>query len=380
MKVSIIVSVYNMEEYIDKCVTSVLEQSFTDFELILINDGSFDKTDEVCRKWEKVDDRIVYVSKINEGLGISRNKGIKMSCGEYVTFLDADDWLAQDYLEKLVSSAISHDSDIVIGDLFYVSLTEGGFTEKISAIRLPDGVSDPGREKNYFGKCRTFLCGKLFRKDMFVKYDTWLPGHNYEDISVTAYLISKAGTVSHIGGAIYYYFRNREGSIINDFSHLPNIKLSMGELVSRFENDGSFEKYRLQLMNLCWGQVCNVFNLTRSRFADNDGRRASEICDDILGEFLKIFPEGKRIVNARFYVDEDDVIRRAVRNIVLGDEQIVDNLEMADVLVYWKDGKEYADRLASKGKLEILIDKNQVTDKETLIWDISDELFWELFK
>ena len=374
LKVSVIVSAYNMEEYIDKCVKSVLTQSFRDFELILINDGSFDKTGAICHRYAELDERVVHISKPNEGLSISRNKGIKMARGEYVTFLDADDWLHPDYIEKLVESAEQNEADIVISDLCYVSQTDEGFVQNFSAIRLPNGKADSANEKNFFGRCRTFLCGKLFRKELFFRYDVWLPGHNYEDISVVPYLISKAGVVSHQPGTYYYYFRNREGSIINDFKYLPSIRTSLNELIDRFVNDGSFEAFRIQLMNLCWGQVCNVYNLTNSRFSDEDSSVAAEIREDVLSYFLKVFSEGERLTDLKYYVT-DEVLRKAVRHIVLSEDQMVEDKNIADIIVGWAEEAE----CVADGSKVIRIKRDVNEDAETQSWNAADELFWSLF-
>ena len=101
-KVSIIVPVYNTEEYLSECIESILDQSFTDFELLLINDGSIDKSGKICDEYAKKDSRIVVIHKENGGVSSARNKGIEIAQGEWISFIDADDWITPLYLSDLI--------------------------------------------------------------------------------------------------------------------------------------------------------------------------------------------------------------------------------------------------------------------------------------
>ena len=113
MKISVIVPVYNSEKYIGTCIESILKQTFSDFELILINDGSKDKSLDILRKYEKKDKRIRVIDQKNMGVANTRNKGIGLAKGEYVTFIDNDDYIDEDYLEQFFK--YSDKQDIVIG-------------------------------------------------------------------------------------------------------------------------------------------------------------------------------------------------------------------------------------------------------------------------
>ena len=99
--ISIIIPVYNAEKYLDYCITSILKQTYRTFELILINDGSTDKSEEICLRYQQKDNRICLISKTNEGVSSARNAGLCNSTGEYITFVDADDYLEHNYLEVL---------------------------------------------------------------------------------------------------------------------------------------------------------------------------------------------------------------------------------------------------------------------------------------
>lgn len=115
IKLSIIVPIYNSEKYISRCIDSILNQSFIDYELILINDGSKDKSLDIIKEYEKKDKRIKVIDQKNEGVSKTRNKGIKLSKGKYIMFIDNDDYIENDYIKTYYNQIISGDYDIVIG-------------------------------------------------------------------------------------------------------------------------------------------------------------------------------------------------------------------------------------------------------------------------
>lgn len=128
MKISVIVPAYKAEGSIDRCVSSLINQSLADIEIILVNDGSTDDTLKKCRAWEEKDKRVVVIDQPNGGVSVARNKGLQYATGDYVTFVDADDWVAPDIYEKLLSVAVSRDADMAICSIYHVSgehITEG---------------------------------------------------------------------------------------------------------------------------------------------------------------------------------------------------------------------------------------------------------------
>ena len=114
--ISIIVPVYNVEDYIDKCLRSIVNQTYKDIEIILINDGSTDSSGDICLKWQEADNRIIYIKKKNEGQGAARNLGVKIAKGDYLTFVDADDWIEENAIACLYESEKKSNADIVIAD------------------------------------------------------------------------------------------------------------------------------------------------------------------------------------------------------------------------------------------------------------------------
>lgn len=115
-KVSVIIPVYNDEKLLDKCVSSVVEQDYKNLEIILINDGSTDNSPAICEKWRQKDDRVRVLHKQNGGIGSSRNAGLAMATGEYILFVDDDDWLELDHVSSLYKILKKRNADIAIGN------------------------------------------------------------------------------------------------------------------------------------------------------------------------------------------------------------------------------------------------------------------------
>lgn len=116
--VSIIVPVYNVENYIDRCIQSLIKQTYKNIEIILINDGSTDGSAEKCLKWSQRDNRIIFVNKKNEKQGPSRNLGILISKGNYIMFVDSDDYVKETMVESMYNCIKKSDADIVFSDYY----------------------------------------------------------------------------------------------------------------------------------------------------------------------------------------------------------------------------------------------------------------------
>ena len=114
--ISIIVPVYNAEKYLQKCLDSILEQTYQNLEIIIVNDGSTDNSGQICHEYEQKDSRIIYMEKENGGVSDTRNTGLDRMTGSYVTFVDSDDWLEPNYVQFLYEKLIEHQADIVVGN------------------------------------------------------------------------------------------------------------------------------------------------------------------------------------------------------------------------------------------------------------------------
>lgn len=153
IKVSVIVPIYNAEKYLEQCLDSIVNQTLKDIEIILIDDGSTDRSAEICKKYLD-DERAIYFRKENEGLAAARDDGMKIAKGEYIGFVDSDDWLESNMYEKMYTAAKSNDSDIVFcncmqnenGYVFTPEMSEGPYgRERIKSDILPKTLAYVGK-------------------------------------------------------------------------------------------------------------------------------------------------------------------------------------------------------------------------------------------
>jgi len=227
IKISVLVPIFGIEKYLPKCINSLLQQSFLDFELILVDDGSPDNCPKICDDFAKIDSRIKVIHKKNGGLLSARKEGLKNAIGKYVSFVDGDDWVDKYYLDTLFKLAEANDSDLVVTGHFRE------FNGKIETIKpkMP-GIYDEHEIKSsiipnaiYNGDfCEhgmsTYVWNKLFKRELLHKFLFDVPNEIVmgEDAAITySYLsISKSLVVSRIP---LYYYRQRHDSIVKSIDN-----------------------------------------------------------------------------------------------------------------------------------------------------------------
>lgn len=215
-KVSIIVPVYKTERYLNRCIDSILAQTFTDFEIILVDDGSPDKSGEICEEYAKKDKRIIVIHKKNGGLSDARNFGLDVAQGEFIGFVDSDDYIENDMYEKLIVACERNNSKISMCGRYNV------FVEELRPLFAFEGHKIWDSKKAIenlltWDNIDSSACDKLFSKDLF-KQIRFPVGKYNEDISIIAQIIHNAGKVVHIGDAKYYYFHRSNSITTEQFS------------------------------------------------------------------------------------------------------------------------------------------------------------------
>lgn len=210
-KISVIIPVYNVKEYLKECIDSVINQSYKNLEIILIDDGSTDGSEKICDDYKNNDDRIVVVHKKNGGLASARNKGIEVSTGEYLFFIDSDDFIELNTLEELYKFSNGGTNDLVICNYYkYDEHTK----KEIDIIPFYD-KSNP---KCIVTAMPTATC-KLIKREIFIKNSLmFLEGKYYEDNAIMPYALSLITSYEYIQKPFYYY-RQRTGSILNKNSY-----------------------------------------------------------------------------------------------------------------------------------------------------------------
>lgn len=213
-KVSIIIPVYNVEEYLDACLNSVINQTYKKLEIIVVNDGSTDNSGKKCELYKEQDSRITVYHKENGGLSDARNFGLEHCTGDYIFFLDSDDFLDINLIENLVRVAISDNADIIVNDAidYYEGDPINNYKIKCKSECL-NSVEAVKRTLMMNG-IRHMAWGKLYRRYLW-ENRRFTTGILYEDLDVIYYVMFDARMISVINPSMYYY-RQREGSIMNE--------------------------------------------------------------------------------------------------------------------------------------------------------------------
>lgn len=207
--ISIIIPVYNVQDYLTSCIESIIKQDYKDYEAIFINDGSTDDSLEILKQYVKTDKRFKLISQKNSGLSSARNTGINQAQGKYITFIDSDDWISKNYVGALVYNAEKYDADIVsIKECLVYS--NGKKVYKKQDFKILKGKA----ADMLFGFYDTnFAWGKLIKTSIIKDNNIYFPvGKNYEDIGTMYKIYDKAHCSVRLSNENYFY-RSRESSI-----------------------------------------------------------------------------------------------------------------------------------------------------------------------
>lgn len=230
--ISVIVPIYNVEPYLCRCIDSILAQSFYDFKLILIDDGSPDRCGEICDEYARKDSRIEVIHQPNGGLSAARNAGINKAllneACKWITFIDSDDWVHRQYLELLFKAVNKYETSIS-QCLLYKTSDQTNLPSVYGEIKE---VSPAIQYLNYYS---ANACGKLFNISCFDKI-RFPEGKLYEDVAIWYKILFKEKTISVVNEPLYYYFY-RDDSIMNS-----NWTPAQLDQVSAWEEQISFLK------------------------------------------------------------------------------------------------------------------------------------------
>lgn len=245
MEISVIIPVYNVEKYLNQCLETVAGQSYRDFEVLMINDGSTDKSEQVCNEWAIKDKRFKLYSKENEGPSLTRNYGIRKAEGRYIAFVDADDWLDRDYLKLLYEKIITEDADIVECDVYRVNNNTGKKTVKVCWGAVGKEYNKEERIKR--GYTAIWRC--LYKKTLWIDNQIEFPDCHSQARGVYALLVALANKVVCVRKPLYYYRKFRENSLSakprgNAVDFNAEGIQAYRCLIDGFKKRGLFSKYR----------------------------------------------------------------------------------------------------------------------------------------
>ena len=234
---SIILPVFNVEKYLDRCIKSIIEGSYNDLEIIIVNDGSKDNSDSIIKRYLEKYTNITYIVKENGGLSHARNVGYIYAKGEYITFFDSDDYIEKDMYEKLMGKVKDYKYDIVVSDL-YMEYEETG-----KKVYVSSNIKKDIMEKIYIA-----VHNKIYRKELIDKiFKNNMPfvnGMYYEDILYTYSILQNIESISFVKEPLYYYVQ-RSSSISNNYDkRLYDIITSVEMLIENAVKNNRFEEYK----------------------------------------------------------------------------------------------------------------------------------------
>ena len=208
--ISIIVPIYKVEPYIRQCIESILNQTYRDFEVLLVDDGSPDKCGEICDEYARKDNRIRVFHTENKGVAAARNTGLREAKGEYIGFVDPDDWIEPNMYGVLFRLREETNADISVCETYYELVDGQKFVNVIQDAVYTDSEAICALLRL---KLRNYLWNKTYKKELWA--GIWFPeGHTYEDVATLYKVIMKAHVVSCTSEVLYHY-RMRASSIIH---------------------------------------------------------------------------------------------------------------------------------------------------------------------
>lgn len=209
---SIIVPVYNAEKFLDKCITSLLKQTLSDIEIILVNDGSTDSSLDICYKFEQSDNRVKVYSQSNSGQSKARNVGLANATGKYIAFVDSDDWVDEDYYEKLVEACERNDAEVSCASILRVRKHSQKFrinytSEKV--ITEPQAKIDVARVPDM-----CYVWNKVYRRSFLDKLNLkFIEGMFFEDVDFVTRAVYFSNKIVTVPGTYYHYWTNGNSTV-----------------------------------------------------------------------------------------------------------------------------------------------------------------------
>lgn len=289
--ISIVVPIYKVEKYLPKCIESILNQTFTDFELILINDGSPDKCGEICDQYALLDSRIKVIHKENGGLSSARNEGIEVAQGSYIGFVDGDDFIAEDMYETLYNNMINYNADISMCGYADV------YSDRVIGLNSSDKVYCWDRNKSIFELLRGKLYSvhaytKLYKRDSF-KHIRYPRGKVSEDAFVIIDILETIDKAVYTPKTGYFY--NHRAESINTTAYR---EIDLTRIEAHMRNYKIIEKGYPQFKRLAFDRVLGANGFVAHKMAFSN---LSEDNEDVKKVFSTLRRNILKVISSRYF-------------------------------------------------------------------------------
>lgn len=311
-KISVIIPVYNMEKYLDKCVSSVLKQTYKNLEIILVDDGSKDSSPALCDEYAKKDERIKVIHKVNGGLSEARNFAIDIATGDYIGFVDSDDYVAEDMFESLYNLCEQYNADISIESFYEIrkdKIVSCANSGKLQLLTREEAQIELLRDTNI----QSYAWNKLYKRELFETGIRYPVGKTFEDIATTYLLFEKSNKIVRQEKPIYYYVR-RDDSLTearNYSNYKSYIEINMEKYLYLFEKYAGnkrvqdFNSYNF-IINMIWlYSLIVTYNL-----------------EELEKDFNKIYPFFMSLVEkSKEIIDEEmNIFNKTILNMIMIDK------------------------------------------------------------
>ncbi|MBR1598070.1 MAG: glycosyltransferase family 2 protein [Lachnospiraceae bacterium] len=329
--ISVIVPVYNVSRYLDRCLDTVVRQSYENIEIILVDNNSDNETLAKEDEWLKRDNRIHRLLEREQGLGPARNAGVKAAKGEYVCFVDPDDWWDVRILEKLYRTLISNDADLCMCGQVHVLFDDiGRIIDKKNAI-APVLFSEEEYPRNIpelITMVEPSVCGKLYKRKLFTQNSIEAPNCTAEDRAVTCYVTYKAEKIVVVPEGLYYYHFQRKGSNMNSYKSYNTIPVCMEKIIEPFAKEGMKKEWIPVLRNACFDAAMIAVSPIDSLHEISKSEGWRKMISDIKDTFHDRFP----VTSHRQFIIGSYSLRREVWHAYHDFEECRTHLQYASII------------------------------------------------